>query len=118
MSSWIRIGNTRKSQRFKCPHCRKMVYSIHDIDGTNVCLYPMCPYCGKQVAFKDSGVKTAAVEVLTDQEKRIFLAAMGREEKVCAELDDASKNDRDIVRLVPVCNAITRKVKDSLWGEE
>ena len=58
---------------------------------------------------------SAQPEPLTDKEQRIFLAAMGREEKVCEEVD------RNLVRepyedtLVRVCKEIIRKVKGALW---
>jgi len=58
---------------------------------------------------------SAQQEPLTDKEQRIFLAAMGREEKVCEEVD------RNYVRepyedcLVRVCEEIRRKVKGALW---
>lgn len=58
---------------------------------------------------------SAQPEPLTDKEQRIFLAAMGREEKVCAEVD------RNYIRqpyedsLMSVCREIIRKVKGALW---
>ena len=55
-------------------------------------------------------------EPLTDKEKRIFLAAMAREEKVCKEVDDKYGEPHE-VSLVSVCHKITRKVKTALWGE-
>lgn len=51
---------------------------------------------------------------LTDIEKRIFLAAMTKEEKVCKEVCA----DGDGVDLVAVCHSIERKVKKTLWEEE
>ena len=48
---------------------------------------------------------TVQPETLTDKEQRIFLAAMGREEKVCRHKDS----------LVRTCHEITRKVKGALW---
>lgn len=47
------------------------------------------------------------VEPLTDTERRIFLAAMSKEEKVCKEVcKDGHGKD-----LVAVCHRIERKVK-------
>lgn len=50
---------------------------------------------------------------LTDIEKRIFLAAMTKEEKVCKEVCA----DVEGVDLVAVCHSIERKVKQALWKE-
>lgn len=58
-----------------------------------------------------NSLPSAQPEALTDREKRIFLAAMGREEKVCAGID----RNRDEDRLVRVCKEIRRKVKGALW---
>lgn len=55
---------------------------------------------------------------LTDIEQRIFLAAMGREEKVCKEVDKEYEDCQDPRNndLVKVCREITRKVKGALWN--
>lgn len=59
----------------------------------------------------------AQPEQLTDKEQRIFLAAMGREEKVCKQVDDECRNCREPYddSLVRACHEITRKVKGALW---
>ena len=56
-------------------------------------------------------------EPLTDQEQRIFLAAMGREEKVCKQIDDECRDCREAYEdsLVKTCHEIIRKVKGALW---
>lgn len=56
-------------------------------------------------------------EPLTDTEQRIFLAAMGREEKVCKQVDDECRDCREPYEdsLVRTCHEITRKVKGALW---
>ena len=56
-------------------------------------------------------------EKLTDNEQRIFLSAMGREEEVCKEVDDAWRDCREPYEdsLVHVCKEIKRKVKGALW---
>lgn len=61
---------------------------------------------------------SAQPEPLTDKEQRIFLAAMGREEKVCKQVDDECRDYAEPyeVSLVSVCKAITRKVKGALWN--
>lgn len=56
------------------------------------------------------------IEPLTDREQRIFLAAMGREEEICKQVD---KNRYQLEpyedSLVRICHEITRKVKGALW---
>lgn len=59
----------------------------------------------------DRAIKALQVSPLTDEEKRIFLAAMSREEKVCKEVC----KDGDGIDLVLVCHRIERKVKKALW---
>ena len=56
---------------------------------------------------------SAEPEPLTDKEQRIFLAAMGREEKVCKEVDAEEPYGES---LVSVCREIERKVKKALWA--
>lgn len=57
--------------------------------------------------------EVAQPEPLTDKEQRIFLAAMGREEKVCEEVDRNYEPYED--SLMSVCREIKRKVKGALW---
>lgn len=54
----------------------------------------------------------ADIEPLTDTEKRIFLAAMAREEQVCKQVD---KEFQDGEKLVPVCQNIKRKIIKALF---
>ena len=61
-------------------------------------------------------VPPAQPEQLTDKEQRIFLAAMGREEKVCKEVDDRNCREPYEDSLVRICHEITRKVKGALWN--
>ena len=60
---------------------------------------------------------SARPEPLTDKEQRIFLAAMGREEKVCRQVDEECRDCREPYEdsLVWICHEITRKVKGALW---
>lgn len=60
---------------------------------------------------------SAQPEPLTDKEQRIFLAAMGREEKVCKQVDDECRDCREPYEdsLVRTCHEIIRKVKGALW---
>lgn len=57
----------------------------------------------------------AEPEPLTDKEQRIFLAAMGREEKVCEEVDRNHVREPYEDSLMRVCKEIRRKVKGALW---
>lgn len=57
---------------------------------------------------------SAQPERFTDEEQRIFLSAMAKEEKVCKHVDDVYK-DSDEDSLVRICHEITRKVKGVLW---
>lgn len=60
-------------------------------------------------------VPSAQSEPLTDKEQRIFLAAMGREEQVCEEVDRNYVREPYEDSLVRVCKEIRRKVKGALW---
>ena len=60
---------------------------------------------------------SAQPEPLTDKEQRIFLAAMGREEKVCKQVDEGCRDCGEPYEdsLVWACHEIMRKVKKALW---
>ncbi len=58
---------------------------------------------------------SAQSEPLTDKEQRIFLAAMGREEKICEEVDRNYVWEPHEDSLMRVCKEIRRKVKGALW---
>ena len=58
---------------------------------------------------------SAQPEPLTDKEQRIFLAAMGREEKICEEVDRNYVWEPHEDSLMRVCKEIRRKVKGALW---
>ena len=62
-------------------------------------------------------LSSAQPEPLTDKEQRIFLAAMGREEKVCKLVDEGCRDCREAYEdsLVRTCHEIVRKVKGALW---
>ena len=62
-----------------------------------------------------SELPSAQPEPLTDREQRIFLAAMGREEKVCEEVDRNHIREAYEDSLMWVCKEIKRKVKGALW---
>ena len=67
------------------------------------------------VADRLKRLPSAQPEPLTDKEQRIFLAAMGREEKVCKEVDAEMTREPYEDSLVRVCHEIIRKVKAALW---
>lgn len=62
-----------------------------------------------------NALPSAQPEPLTDKEQRIFLAAMGREEKVCEEVDRNYVREPYEESLMRVCEEIRRKVKGALW---
>lgn len=71
---------------------------------------------GKKVIEHLEQMPSAQPEQLTDKEQRIFLAAMGREEKVCKEGDEECSREPYEDSLVRICHEITRKVKGALWN--
>lgn len=70
---------------------------------------------GKKVIEHLEQMPAAQPEPLTDKEQRIFLAAMGREEKVCEEVDRNHVREPYEDSLMRVCKEIRRKVKGVLW---
>ena len=64
----------------------------------------------------DKSLPSAQPEPLTDKEQRIFLAAMGREEKVCKQVDEECRDCREPYEdsLVRICHEMIRKVKAAL----
>jgi len=62
-------------------------------------------------------ISSANIEPLTDNEQRIFLKALSREEEVCKKVDaEWGEGDEECeINLVHVCHEITRKVKGALW---
>ena len=79
---------------------RNFVQNMSDIDRQTILSLP-----------------SAQPEPLTDKEQRIFLAAMGREEKVCKQVDEECRDCREAYEdsLVKTCHEIIRKVKGALW---
>lgn len=63
-----------------------------------------------------ASIPSVQPEPLTDKEQRIFLAAMGREEKVCKEVDRNYVREPYEDSLMSVCQEIKRKVKGVLWN--
>lgn len=61
-------------------------------------------------------IAEAQAKPLTHKEQRIFLAAMGREEKVCEEVDRKYLREPYEDSLMQVCKEIIRKVKGALWS--
>lgn len=67
------------------------------------------------VVLGNYSISDMPIETLTDKEQRIFLAAMGRELKVCQEVDRNYTREPYEDSLVRVCREIERKVKGALW---
>ena len=69
------------------------------------------------IAYEMEELPSAQPEPLTDKEQRIFLAAMGREEKICKQVDEECRDCSEPYEdsLVRICHEITRKVKGALW---
>lgn len=86
-------------------------------------LWTRCPICGEPgkaetIDYQQTDPYVAAQpEPLTDTEQRIFLVAMGTEEKVCKQVDEECRDCREPHEdsLVMTCHEIIRKVKDALW---
>lgn len=70
---------------------------------------------GKSIEDLISELPSAQPEPFTDEEKRIFLAAIWKEEKVCWKVDRNCMREPHEVRLMHVCREIIRKVKGALW---
>jgi len=80
-------------------------------------LWTRCPICGepgKAETIDEGSTDPDIIKPLTDTEQRIFLAAMGREEKVCKQVDEECGDSYED-SLVMTCHEIIRKVKDALW---
>lgn len=71
----------------------------------------------KEITHELWQIPSAQPEPLTDKEQRIFLAAMGREEEVCKQVDAKYGDCREPYEdsLVSICHEIIRKVKSALW---
>lgn len=71
----------------------------------------------KAVLYEIRLLPSVQPEPLTDNEQRLFLAAMGREEKVCKQVEDDCRECKEPYEdsLVKICHEITRKVKGVLW---
>lgn len=71
---------------------------------------------GEEIREVINSQPTIQPEPLTDKEQRIFLATMGRERKVCKEVDDQYVHEPYEILLTKVCSEIERKVKKALWS--
>ena len=83
------------------------------LKGINYCLgvIDKCK-ADKEIYNLMDSIDNIDVVKLTDEEQRIFLAAMSRELKICREED---RNPGDVKILVAICNNIERKVKNELF---
>lgn len=91
---------------------RQGVQMMDDTHRASIIMHGM-NLCEEAVMYQPS----AQPEPLTDKEQRIFLAAMGREEDVCKEVDAECRYSREPYEdsLVRICHEIIRKVKGALW---
>lgn len=91
---------------------RQEAMMIDDIREANIIIKGML-MCEEAVLKQPS----TQLEPLTDKEQRIFLAAMGREEEVCKQVDAECEDCREPYEdsLVRTCHEIVRKVKGALW---
>ena len=97
--------------------------TVEHLRGVIDVTVPITDYDGGYVDGVEVGISTVSTmppaqpETLTDKEQRIFLAAMGREEKVCRQVDDECRDCREPYEdsLVRTCHEIERKVKGALW---
>lgn len=104
-------------EQIRCEMCRNPMHTNRGCDGN--CKYDEKLYerimqiLGERI----KPLPSVQPEPLTDKEQRIFLAAMGREEKVCKQVDDECRDCREPYEdsLVRTCHEITRKVKGALW---
>ena len=85
------------------------LFDVPDADG----MFTSCGHAMRELR----KLPPAQPEPLTDKEQRIFLAAMGREEKVCEEVDRNYVREPYEDSLVRTCHEITRKVKGALWAD-
>ena len=101
------------SRQAAIDHWRLIIDATNTDSGYNMGFVDGLEFCISHL----STMPSAQPEKLTDKEQRIFLSAMGREEEVCKEVDDAWRDCREPYEdsLVHVCKEIRRKVKGALW---
>ena len=109
------INTEGLDEQIRCEMCRNPMRTDRGCDGN--CKYDEKLY-ERIMQILDERIKplpSAQPESLTDKEQRIFLAAMGREEKVCEEVDRNHVREPYEDSLMRVCKEIRRKVKGALW---
>lgn len=111
------INTEGLDEQIRCEMCRNPMHTDRGCDGN--CKYDEKLY-ERLIQILSERMKplpSAQPEKLTDKEQRIFLSAMGKEEEVCKEVDDAWRDCREPYEdsLVHVCKEIRRKVKGALW---
>ena len=88
---------------------------MSDLISRQAAIDSVCKYCeyyyNENIIQTIKDLPSAQPEPLTDKEQRIFLAAMGRERKVCKEVDDQYTHEPYEVMLTKVCSEIEPKVK-------
>lgn len=51
-AKWLHVGNTRKSNKFRCPVCDRIAYypqNCYRNDGVSRIDYAYCPNCGQEM---------------------------------------------------------------------
>ena len=95
------VPRDRPAECRKCPFCDRYTYD---------CRLQRAQY--ETFDEQIRGCPLMDIDPLTDPEQRIFLAALGREEKVCEKVD---RGHPEGVSLMALCAAIRRKVRGALW---
>lgn len=95
------VPRDRPAECRKCPFCDRYTYD---------CRLQRESY--ESFEEQIAGCPLTDIDPLTDPEQRIFLAALGREEKICEEVD---RSHPEGVSLMALCRSIRRKVKGALW---
>lgn len=104
-------------------YCEEKEISVSKLNEAQRTLYYIAENMKMDKSISEAGYKhfQMAIEALdreplTDTEQRIFLAAMGREEKVCRKVDEKYPDKEPYEdSLMSVCRSIKRKVKKALW---
>ena len=95
------VPRDRPTECRRCPFCDQYTYD---------CRLQRVQYESFEEQIRDCPLTD--IDPLTDPEQRIFLAALGREERVCKEVD---REYPEGVSLMALCRSIQRKVKGALW---
>ena len=93
-----------------CENC------IHGDDCEDICILRQCRHAIAELKECYKPKPYTKSEPLTDNEQRIFLSAMSREEEVCKNIDSEYTKESYKDTLTWMCKEIKRKVKGVLWN--